>query len=177
MNIKDNAVVALSYELEVEGEIVDKATAENPLDFIFGQGYLLPAFEANVKGKTVGDKYDFILTPEEGYGAFNPESVIELPKDIFKIDGVIKEGLLTVGNLIPMQTQDGRVLPGRVAEVSDDKVKMDFNHALAGKTLHFTGEVISVREATEKELAEGLHGERVSHGCSGDCSSCGGGCH
>jgi FKBP-type peptidyl-prolyl cis-trans isomerase SlyD len=49
---------------------------------------------------------------------------------------------------------------------------MDLNHQMAGKTLHFKGEVISVREATEKELTEGLHGEYV-HTCGG----CGGGCH
>lgn len=175
MNIDKNKVVALTYELEVEGAIRDKATKEQPLDFIFGQGYLLPEFEANVAGKTVGDTFDFTLSPENGYGVYDPKAVLELAKAIFEIDGKVKEGLLTVGNVIPMMTQDGRVIPGKVLEVGDEKIRMDFNHELAGKTLHFTGEVVAVREATDKELEEGLHGERA-RSCSGNCSDCGGGC-
>lgn len=176
MIIENNKVVSLTYELEVEGAIRDKATKETPLDFIFGHGYLLPVFEANVAGKAVGDTFEFTLTPEEGYGVYNEQAVIELPKNIFEIEGKIQEGLLVAGNVIPMMTQDGRVVPGKVLAVSDDKVKMDFNHELAGKTLHFTGEVVGVREATEKELEEGLHGERAQKNCSGNCSDCGG-CH
>ena len=177
MIIEVDKVVALAYELEVDGLIEDKATKEQPLEFIFGQGYLLPNFEENVAGKQVGDIFDFTLTPEEGYGTYNPEAVVDLPKSIFSVDGKIKEDLLIVENIIPIQTQDGRVLPGRVVSVTEDQVKMDFNHKLAGKSLHFTGEVARIREATEKELEEGLFGERASHGCSGDCSRCGGGCH
>ena len=175
MIIDNNKVVALTYELEVEGSIRDKATNERPLDFIFGQGYLLPEFEANVAGKKMGDTFEFTLSPENGYGVYNPHAVIDLAKKIFEIDGQIKEGLLTVGNVIPMMTQDGRVVPGKVLEVGDEKIKMDFNHELAGKSLHFKGEVVSVREATDKELEEGLHGERA-RSCSGDCSSCGSSC-
>ena len=74
---------------------------------------------------------------------------------------------IRVGATVPMMTNDGRVVPGRVLEINDEKVKMDFNHELAGKTLHFTGEVLAVREATDKELAEGLHGE-LAHHCSGN---------
>jgi FKBP-type peptidyl-prolyl cis-trans isomerase SlyD len=71
----------------------------------------------------------------------------------------------------------GAVIPGVVIEVSEDSVKMDLNHQMAGKTLRFTGEVLTVREATEKELTEGLHGEYVHRcgGCHG--GGCGGGCH
>ncbi|MBR5055759.1 MAG: FKBP-type peptidyl-prolyl cis-trans isomerase, partial [Bacteroidales bacterium] len=134
MIIENNKVVALIYELEVEGAIRDRATREKPLDFIFGQGYLLPEFEANVAGKKVGDTFEFTLSPENGYGVYDPNSVIELPKKIFEIDGQVREGLLTVGNVIPMMTRDGRVVPGKVLEVGDEKIKMDFNHELAGKS-------------------------------------------
>ena len=82
-----------------------------------------------------------------------------------------------------MMNSMGAVIPGVVLEVTENTVKMDLNSEMAGKTLHFTGEIISVREATEKELAEGLHGEFVhSNGCGGchgnhgGCGGCGGGC-
>ena len=54
-----------------------------------------------------------------------------------------------------MMNSMGAVIPGVVLEVTENTVKMDLNSEMAGKTLHFTGEIISVREATEKELAEG----------------------
>jgi FKBP-type peptidyl-prolyl cis-trans isomerase SlyD len=81
-----------------------------------------------------------------------------------------------------MMNSMGGVIPGVVLEVSADSVKMDLNHQMAGKTLHFTGEIVSVREATEKELTEGLHGEYVHScggcgGCHGHDGECEGGCH
>jgi len=176
MTIGDKAVVALSYTLVVDGVVKDQTSNEKPLEFIFGMGYLLPKFEENVKGKTVGDKFEFTLSPEEGYGVSDPSAVIELPKNVFEIDGKIQEDILVVGNSIPMMTQAGGVVTGRVVEIGSDTVKMDFNHELADKVLNFSGEIVSVREATEKEINEGLHGERAGHNCSGNCSSCGGSC-
>lgn len=177
MTIADEKVVSLTYTLTVDGQVKDQTSKENPLEFIFGLGYLLPKFEENIKGMKVGDKFEFTLSPEEGYGVFDPNSVIDLPKHIFEIDGKIQEDLLVPGNMIPMMNQSGGVIPGKVVSVAADTVKMDFNHELSGATLNFTGEIVGVRDATEKELTDGLHGERAAHNCGGDCSSCGGGCH
>ena len=173
MNIQDEKVVSLTYTLLVDGEVKDQANEENPLEFIFGLGYLLPKFEEYIKGKQVGDTFEFTLNAKEGYGEYDAQAVVELPKHIFEVDGKIQDQLLFVGNVIPMMNQAGGVIPGKVVEVGDDSVKMDFNHELAGKDLHFSGKVVGVRDATEKELTEGLHGERA---CSHDCSSCNGGC-
>ena len=106
--------------------------------------------------------------------------MIDLPKAAFEVNGEIREDLLVPGNTIPMMNSMGGVIPGVVIEVTEDSVKMDLNHRMAGKTLHFTGEIVSVREATEKELTEGLHGEYVHtcggcHGHEGGCGGCGGG--
>ena len=176
MTIQDEKVVSLSYTLLVDGEVKDSATEENPLEFIYGLGYLLPKFEEYLLGKEVGDTFEFVLSPEEGYGVYDNQAVIDLPKHIFEIDGKIQEHLLIPGQVIPMMNQAGGVIPGKVVEVSADSVKMDFNHDLAGKELHFTGKVTAIRDATEKELTDGLHGERAAKGCGGNCSSCGGGC-
>ena len=75
-----------------------------------------------------------------------------------------------------LMSSQGGVVHGTVVSIGDDTVKMDFNHALAGKELHFSGKVTGVRDATEKELTDGLHGERAAQDCTHDCSSCGGGC-
>ena len=88
---------------------------------------------------------------------------------------LVLEGLLTVGNLIPMMNNQGGIIPGKVLEVKEDVVVMDFNHQMAGKELHFVGEILTVREATQEELTDGLHGEfKQQGGCSG-CSGCGDG--
>ena len=183
MKIAQNTVVEFSYDLEVDGQIVDQTTKERPLDYIHGTGSLLPKLEAHIEGMEPGDKFDVTLSPVDGYGEVDPSRIIDLPKTAFEVNGEIREDLLVPGNTIPMMNSMGGVIPGVVVEVTEDYVKMDLNHQMAGKTLHFTGEVISVREATEKELTEGLHGEYVHtcgcggcHGHGGDCGGCDSGC-
>ena len=182
MKIEANKVVEFSYELEVDGQVVDHTTKERPLDYIHGTGSLLPKLEAHIEGMEPGDKFDVTLSPADGYGEIDPSRIIDLPKAAFEVNGEVREDLLVPGNTIPMMNSMGGVIPGVVLEVSEDSVKMDLNHQMAGKTLHFTGEVLSVREATEKELTEGLHGEFVHtcgcggcHGHDGDCGGCEGG--
>ena len=176
MKIEKNKVVAVSYQLEVEGKSADKSAPGAPLEYIHGSGMLLPKFEAALEGKEPGDGFDFVLSPEDGYGTYNPAYLVDLPKTAFAIDGKVREDLLVVGRLIPMLNQAGQVVQGTVSKVTEDTVTMDFNHQMAGKTLHFTGKVESVRGATDKELTEGLHGEYLpqEEGCGG-CH--GGGCH
>ena len=177
MKVTQNAVVEFCYELEVEGQVVDKTTKEKPLDYIHGTGSLLPKLEAHIEGMQAGDRFDITLAPADGYGEVDPQRIIDLPKAAFEVNGEVREDLLVPGNTIPMMNSMGGVIPGVVLEVSADSVKMDLNHQMAGKTLHFTGEIVSVREATEKELTEGLHGEYV-HSCGCGGGGChGGGCH
>ena len=196
MKIGQNTVVEFCYDLEVDGQIVDKATQERPLDYIHGTGSLLPKLEEHIEGMEPGSKFEVTLSPVDGYGEVDPSRIIDLPKAAFEVNGEVREDLLVPGNTIPMMNSMGGVIPGVVIEVTEDSVKMDLNHQMAGKTLHFTGEIISVREATEKELTEGLHGEYVhtcgcggchghDGGCGSDCGGCGdhdgdcgcGGCH
>ena len=176
MKIEEKKVVELIYELTVDGQIADKTTADRPLGFIQGMGYLLPLFEKNIEGKEPGDKFAFTIGAEDGYGQWQLERVIDLPKEAFEVDGQIREDLLVVGQVIPLMNSMGGVVPGKVLEVAEKTVKMDLNHPMAGKTLNFAGEILTVRDATEKELAEGLHGEFAQHECSGSCGHCKGGC-
>ena len=172
MKIGQNKVVEFCYELEVDGQVVDKTTKERPLDYIHGTGCLLPKLEEHIEGMEPGATFDVTLSPADGYGEVDPDRIIDLPKAAFEVNGEVREDLLVPGNTIPMLNGSGAVIPGVVLEVGADSVKMDLNHQMAGKTLHFMGEILTVREATEKELTEGLHGEYM-HTCGG----CGGGCH
>lgn len=168
MKAEKNKVVALTYELIVEGALADKADENRPLEYIHGTGMLLPKFESFVEGKEPGETFEFTLSPEEGYGTFEPERLVKIPKEAFMIDGKVREDLLVVGKMIPMMNDAGQVMNGVVYEVEDSSVTMDFNHPMAGKTLNFSGKVVSVRDATEKELQKG-HPCRHHHGDGEGC--------
>lgn len=173
MNISENKFVSLTYALTVNGEVVDKAGAERPLEFVFGMGMLLPEFEKNIAGKVVGDKFAFTLTPETGYGELNPEAVVELPKDIFMVDGVVADDILKVGNVLPMGDNMGNRMMGKIIEIGENSIKMDFNHPMAGQTLDFEGEIVGVREATEEDMAPFVGG---GCGCNDEGCNCDSGC-
>ena len=165
MNIEKNTVVSLNYELRTEGfdsHIVEKTDEDHPLEFIFGVGMMIPKFEENLKGKSVNDIFQFMITAEEGYGLSTDENVVELPKTVFQIDGKVNEDLLVVGKILPLQDNTGHMFNGKVAEIKKDSVVMDFNHPMADKDLYFTGKINSVRKATDEELDHG-HVHRDGH--------------
>lgn len=166
MKVEKNKVVALTYELIVDGVLADKADETRPLEYIHGTGMLLPKFESEVEDKEPGDEFAFTLTPEEGYGVFDENRLIDIPKVAFMMDGKVREDLLVVGKMIPMMNEDRQVMNGIVYEVREDSVTMDFNHPMAGKTLNFSGKVVTVRDATEKELEKG---HPCKHHGDGDC--------
>ena len=107
---------------------------------------MLPAFEKALNGLEVGGTFNFSIEPAEAYGEYNEEHVLDLPKNIFEVDGKFDAEMIKEGNTVPMMDSNGNRMNGSVLEVKDDIVVMDFNHPLAGETLHFSGEVIAVHE-------------------------------
>mgnify|MGYP001002774812 CR=1 FL=1 len=178
MKISTNKSVAVTYDLNVgegeERELMEKATVEAPLKFIYGTGSMLPAFEKALMGLAVGDKFSFSLSPEDAYGEYNEDHVLDLPKDIFLVEGKFDAETIQEGNTVPMMDSNGNRMNGSVLEVKEDIVVMDFNHPLAGETLHFSGDVIDIHEATAEEIAALTAG---AGGCGCGDSGCGdGGC-
>lgn len=170
MEIAKNKVVSLIYELRVDGkdgEVVEQLNDSNPLTFIYGTGNLLPKFETNISGLKVGESFDFCLKCDDAYGASSEDAVVDVPKEVFVVDGNFDSEMVKEGNAIPMLDGDGNRLNGIVLNVSDSTVKMDFNHPLSDEDLFFAGKVVGVREATEEELSHGhIHN---SGGCGGNC--------
>jgi FKBP-type peptidyl-prolyl cis-trans isomerase SlyD len=125
---------------------------------------MLPKFEDHLSTLNTGDAFEFTLASADAYGEMDQDAIIDLEKSIFMIDGKTDDELLTIGNVIPMRDDQGHMLQGTVVSVSDDSVRMDFNHPMAGNTLHFTGKVIDVREASAEELSHGhVHGAGGHH--------------
>jgi len=163
--IAQNSVVTLTYDLSVTDEnqqkvLVEQAEAEEPMVFLFGHSGLPEEFESQLDGKNAGDSFSFSLTPEQGYGDYDQQAVVEIPKQVFEIDGQIDDQMLQVGNYLPMADNEGHHMQAKVVEIGDEQVTMDFNHPLAGMVMHFEGKVQDVRPATAEELAHGhVHGE------------------
>ncbi|MDR3127413.1 MAG: FKBP-type peptidyl-prolyl cis-trans isomerase [Tannerellaceae bacterium] len=178
MEIGSGKHVEVAYSLHVgeageERELMEEATKEKPLGFIFGGGSMLGSFEAQLKGKRAGEEFAFSLSAGEAYGDFRNELVTHISKSAFAINGKFDEEIVQVDKIIPMYDSEGHRLEGVVLEVNEETVLMDFNHPLAGETLHFAGSVLSVREATIEELAAV---SAQSHSCGSGCGGCGGGC-
>lgn len=180
MKITANKSVSAEYELYVDGEtegeleLMERATAEQPLSFIYGVNMMLPKFEENIFGLAVGDKFDFTIGNEDAYGPYEDENVLDLDRSIFEVDGKLDTEVVFEGNVVPLMDNEGHRINAQVVEVTDTHVKVDLNHPLAGENLHFKGSILEVREATEKELAA-LQGG--SCGCgSGGCGDDGCGC-
>ena len=150
MKIDESKVVYIAFQLKGDdGEIIDQATAEDPLPFIFGKGQIIPGLENALSGKSKGEKFDVSLSPEEAFGSYEEEYVQEATKDMFEDVGEIKLGMDIE---VEMNTEEGEMAAlGRVVKIEEDKVFIDLNHPLAGKKLDYSVEVINVRDQTPEE--------------------------
>lgn len=153
--ISANMVVTLDYTLTLDnGEVADSTQDGMPLRFLAGSGELLPAFEDALMGLAVGDELSVTLSPEDGYGEFDEEAFEEVGIENFpSLEGV------EPGTAIEVHDSDGDTYTAFISEVRDDIVVLNYNHPLAGETLHFQVKVLDVRPASAEELDHGhAHG-------------------
>src|SRR6478609_12215031 len=169
MKISKDKVVSISYKLETtnaEGAkvLVEEVSTSQPMVFLFGAGNLIQRFEDNLENKIKGDGFEFMIPSDEGYGEYDFEAIVKLPVDVFKVNGEFDREQFQPGTVVPMTDQDGNFLRGKIMEVSDQEVQVDFNHPMAGQDLYFKGAVVDVREATGEEIEHGhVHGPGGHH--------------
>lgn len=166
------------YQVEADGtrKLVHQVDPEDPEKIIYGvtKGVIVP-LELALDGLEEGATFEVEASADEAFGPYIEEQVMDLDKDMFFVDGKFDSNVVAVGNYVPMLTADGFRVNGKVVEITDDKVKLDFNHPLAGKAVCFKGSVLKVREATPEELHIAAGGHQC--GCNkgeGGCG-CGGG--
>lgn len=150
MQISKHKVAGIHYTLrDNDGNILDSSEGRDPLYYLHGEGNLIPGMENGLVGKSPGDKFQIIVSAEEGYGLTDPQMVQAVPKSAFGGQPI------EVG--MQFQTNQGQVVT--VTEVGDTEVTIDANHPLAGQELNFDVEVIEVREATTEEVThKHVHG-------------------
>lgn len=157
------------YQINPDGTetLVHQTDAEDPEKIVYGvtRGVIEPLEEA-ILGLEKGGKFNVRATADEAFGPYDPESVVELDRELFVVDGKFDAEVIKPGALLPMMTADGFKINGLVKEVTDKKVRMDFNHPLAGKAVRLDGSILEVRDATAEEL-------QPAHGCGCGCGDCG----
>ncbi|MCS6824076.1 MAG: FKBP-type peptidyl-prolyl cis-trans isomerase [Cytophagaceae bacterium] len=169
MKIDKHTVVTLSYELHTDSAEnqrvhVETAPIEDPLVFLYGAGTMIPKFEENLYGKQKGDVLEFKIDCEDAYGEFEEEAVVRIPIKVFTQHGPLDTTRFKVGAVIPMQDQHGHQMYGKILEITNNDIQMDFNHPMAGFDLYFKVMILDVRKATHEEIAHGhVHGPGGHH--------------
>jgi FKBP-type peptidyl-prolyl cis-trans isomerase SlyD len=150
MTIQDGQVVTLDYHLRVDGEIIDGSDEAGPIEYLHGYGQIVTGLENALYGMSVGQSKQVEVQPAEGYGEVDPEDYAEIPHSEFP-----DEIPLEVGVELQLRDDDGEVFDAVIEEVRPETVWLNFNHPLAGKTLHFSVAVLDIRPATTEELDHG----------------------
>lgn len=137
---KKGDTVSVHYTGKLEDETVfDSSTGGDPLSFTIGSGQIIPGFETGVIGMSPGETKTVTIEPEQGYGPYRDDQIIEVGLDRLP-DDLDPE----IGQRLQVQQQNGQTAVVTVKEVTDGAVKLDANHPLAGKNLTFDIELVSV---------------------------------
>jgi len=151
MRVEAGRIVAIEYQVRLDdGEVVEQTARDTPVQYLHGAGMLLPSLEEALQDLEEGAFSEFVLAPESAYGERDEHNIVTLPRKIFPthVD-------LVPGAKLAARSGGGDPFPVTVREVFTDRVTVDLNHPLAGKALHFSVVVRSVRPAASEEVFRG----------------------
>ena len=157
--VQNGLVVSMDYKLTVDGEVLDTSDDAGPLQFLAGYDNIVPGLEREMIGMKIGERKDVVVKAEDGYGEFDEDAFIEMPRIEFPEDIKLEEGME-----LYLTDEDDQPQAAYVTDFDDQTVQLDLNHPLAGAELHFTVTVVALREPTEEELDHGhVHEEGHPH--------------
>lgn len=141
----DKITKGTTVDIFLEGTLEDgtlcfKSEKDHPLTVIVGEGKLLAPLEHELIDMAVGESKTITLSPEKGFGQHNEDLVMKAPKKNFT-----SEFNPEIGARIAVDFSGDKHLVGTILEITDETLTIDFNHPLAGKTVHFTFTVISIK--------------------------------
>lgn len=133
MPVGEGTRIFLNFSLSLEdGSEIDSNFSGEPVDFVVGDGSLLPGFERLLFGMSAGQRQIFSVEPENAFGMPNDNNVQEVERDHFDEDSDLEIGLL-----YSFADAGGGELPGLVIDYDEEWVTVDFNHPLSGRTILF----------------------------------------
>ena len=157
--VADDVVVTIDYTLTVDGEVLDSSEEEGPLEYLQGHQNIIPGLERELAGMKVGGSKNLTVAPEDGYGEVDQEAIMDVPLSEFPEEVPLEEGFE-----LEVTDKDGDIMLAKIVGMGETTVKLDTNHPLAGKTLHFEVKVVDLRPATDEELTHGhVHSKDHPH--------------
>ena len=150
LKVDDGNVVSMHYTLRVDDEVVDTSVGGEPLQFIQGMGHIIPGLEHALYDMKIGESKNVTVSPKDGYGETDETAFMDVPREAFPTDVPLEQG-----TELELRDQSGHPVYARVQDVSDENIRLDMNHPLAGKELHFNVTIAGLRPATEEEVSHG----------------------
>ncbi|MCB0332078.1 MAG: peptidylprolyl isomerase [Bdellovibrionales bacterium] len=146
MTVTTGSKVSFEYTLkDDDGVQIDSSIGQDPLEYTHGAGQIVPGLERELEGMKIGENKEVTVAPKDGYGERTPDAFAKIPKENIPQDSQ------SVGSVLQMQDPQGNILQGVITEVRDDDLILDFNHPLAGKTLHFSVKIVGIEEAVKSD--------------------------
>ncbi len=128
-----------------DGTEFDSSEGRDPLEFVVGEGQVIPGFDAAVTGLAIGESTTVTIPAAEAYGDHNEEGLQTFPRDAFPPDNTPE-----VGWAVELGGPNGERIPATIIEVTDENITLDFNHPLAGQDLTFVIELVEVVDGGPK---------------------------
>jgi len=139
--VEEGKIVTVDYTGKLDdGTVFDTSEGKQPLQFQAGKGEVIKGFDDAVMGMSVGEEKTVEIPPAQGYGDTKEELVQSVPKSAFPGNVEVKEGMK-----LQLKNPAGQMMIATVLKIEAEQVKLDLNHPLAGKILHFTLKLVSVK--------------------------------
>lgn len=132
-----------------DGSINDSSAGTEPVNILTGFGHVLPILENTLKSMEIGGKQTVLVTPADGFGEVDSNKMQEFSKKVFNGDN------LEVGMIVNLVSPEGDRVFGMIDSMTDETVMINFNHPLAGRTLKFDLNLLSIRDASKEEVEHG----------------------
>jgi len=154
--VDDGQVVSMHYTLHVNGQVLDSSEGGEPLQFIQGMGHIIPGLEHELYEMKIGDSKKVVVAAKDGYGEIDTEAFMDVPRDSFPPEVPVE-----IGTELELRDQSDHPVYARIETITEENVRLNMNHPLAGKELHFDVKIADLRPATEEEVS---HGHVHDHG-------------
>ncbi len=148
--VDDGQVVSMHYTLHVNGQVLDSSEGGGPLQFIQGMGHIIPGLENELYEMKIGDSKKVVVAAKDGYGEVNSEAFMDVPRDSFPTDVPLE-----IGTELELRDQSDQPVYAHIETISADNIRLNMNHPLAGKELHFDVKIADLRPATDEEVSHG----------------------
>lgn len=141
MKVSENSKITFHYVIKIDNEIeIENSYEAEPAIFRMNNQELLPAMEEELMGMEPGEKKEFTLTPDKAFGPVQKEAIIKFPKENLELRKDIQPGMY-----LDIENNQKETFRGKILEIDDKNITMDFNHPLAGKTLTYQIEIVDVQ--------------------------------